>query len=171
MKKNFSLLAPISLICAPTLSIALDNAPSPSFKIYHIENVFNTAEKHSPHFTSEKSKKYKKTISYQYSNPANFSGHYNLIIWGCGTDCHQFAIGDKLTGNIYTDDSINFIIGSSGNDDPRIDYRKDSNLLIINGRINDKEEAKFFYLWKHNKLLLIKKTKLQKDEESQQTEQ
>jgi hypothetical protein len=31
----------------------------------------------------------------------NFAGHYSIVRWGCGTDCHMIAIVDLQTGQIF----------------------------------------------------------------------
>jgi hypothetical protein len=34
----------------------------------------------------------------------NFAGHYTLVIWGCGSDCQDIAIVDRIDGKIYYSD-------------------------------------------------------------------
>lgn len=113
-------------------------------------------------FTTKKSKEFRTLITSNSEKQPNFSGHYIIIIWGCGTDCHEFAIINKKNGKVFTDKKINFVSGVMGNDEARIDFRKNSRLIIINGRINDKKEGKFFYDWDGEKLKLIKVQKLEK---------
>lgn len=49
-----------------------------------------------------------------------------------------------------------------GNDEARIDFRTNSRLIIINGKINDEKEGKFLYIWDGEKLRLIEVKKLEK---------
>ena len=35
------------------------------------------------------------------AGPPDFAGHYRVVTWGCGTNCINFAIVDKKTGEVY----------------------------------------------------------------------
>lgn len=54
--------------------------------------------------------------------PPNFAGHYILEQWGCGSSCQMGALIDALTGKVYE-----LPLSAWG-----VDYRIDSNLLIVN---------------------------------------
>jgi hypothetical protein len=45
-------------------------------------------------------------------------------------------------------------------DEDRLQFRKNSSLLIVAGAKNDEEIGKFYYVWKNKCLRLIRKTKL-----------
>jgi hypothetical protein len=90
----------------------------------------------------------------------NFAGHYIIATWGCGSDCHSFGIIDAKTGNVYFSDLISFVGGQLSQEEDRLQYRKNSRLLIVAGAKNDEEIGKFYYEWKNNHLRLIRKTKL-----------
>lgn len=49
-----------------------------------------------------------------------------------------------------------------GNDEPRIEFKTNSHMITINGKINDKTEGKFFYNWNGTNLTLTKTKKLEK---------
>ncbi len=51
----------------------------------------------------------------------NFSGHYTVVIWGCGSNCQNFAIINARTGKVY------FYPGMTSYG---MLYRIDSNLII-----------------------------------------
>lgn len=57
----------------------------------------------------------------------NFAGHYTIIEWGCGTQCLNSAIVDRISGEIifsqFQSDSIEGHFG--------IDYRIDSRMIIM----------------------------------------
>lgn len=55
----------------------------------------------------------------------NFAGTYVVAEWGCGTSCQNHALVDAKTGRII----VSGLISSHG-----LDYRKNSNLLIVNPR-------------------------------------
>jgi hypothetical protein len=115
-----------------------------------------------PILASKLARQYKTVITLSMSEPPNFAGHYRVVQWGCGTDCRGFAIVNKLTGKTYTLPGVEYIGGVMGNDENRLDYRKDSRLFVITGVMNDEIEGKFFYLWKNEKLQLLAKTAITK---------
>jgi len=43
---------------------------------------------------------FRTVIKYGYKNGVNFSGHYCLIYWGCGSPCKQAVIVDVKTGRV-----------------------------------------------------------------------
>lgn len=53
----------------------------------------------------------------------NFNGVFNIVIWGCGTECQMGVIVDRTDGKIYPLPEV-----ASGG----VDYRADSALLIVN---------------------------------------
>ena len=123
------------------------NTP-PRFEDFLVEpagNVDQFASRIS--MASAQAKRYRTVISLEGQKEPNFSGHYRLITWGCGTDCRGFAIVDRKTGIARTINGLEYVGGAMGNDQPRIDFRLDSRLLIVNGVISDNREGSFFYEW------------------------
>ena len=101
-----------------------------------------------------------------FTLPANFAGHLRVALWGCGTDCRNFAILDKNTGAAYTLPDVGSITGIMGNEDERVDFRLDSRMLVISGCFNDDcfsdnaKAHKYYYLWTGKSLRLIRTTPL-----------
>ncbi|MGN6649371.1 hypothetical protein [Trinickia sp.] len=119
-----------------------------------------------PQLTSKKARLFRTAIRTDFSEPANFAGHYRVTIWGCGTDCRDFAIVDKHTGRVYTMPGETDVGGVMGNDDERIDFKPDSKLFIVSGCFNDDERClaqpkKLFYLWTGKTLRLVGQCPLQ----------
>jgi hypothetical protein len=57
----------------------------------------------------------------------NFAGHYTIVEWGCGTQCLDFAIVDRISGKIiFSQFQSDTIEGHFG-----IDYRIDSRMIIM----------------------------------------
>ena len=57
----------------------------------------------------------------------NFAGHYTIVEWGCGTQCLNFAIVDRISGKIiFSQFQSDTIEGHFG-----IDYRIDSRMIIM----------------------------------------
>lgn len=113
--------------------------------------------------TTPRSRRYRTIISLEGKKEPNFAGTYRVVTWGCGTDCHGFAIVDRITGKAFTDPVIEYVAGVMGNDQPRIDFRPDSRLLILTGLINDDLEGQFFYEWTGKGLRLINRAPVTKD--------
>lgn len=90
----------------------------------------------------------------------NFAGHYTLATWGCGSDCHSLAIIDAKTGTVYFSPLISFVGGQLFQEEDRLQFRKNSRLLVVAGAKDDEEIGKFYYEWKSNRLRLLRKTEL-----------
>lgn len=52
----------------------------------------------------------------------NFAGRFRVVEWGCGSNCHQFAIVDKKTGHVFLVEEAAAMAAS---------FRLDSNLFIL----------------------------------------
>ncbi|VWB32939.1 hypothetical protein BLA23254_01429 [Burkholderia lata] len=141
----------------PTTMAPAQNCPS--FERYpaHPRPAPHTPAR-APRLTSKEARLYRTVIRDEFTQPANFAGHYRVAIWGCGTDCRNFAIVDKYTGATYTMPGVQAIAGVMGNDEERVDFRADSTLLIIAGCFNDDcdynsaKAARFFYEWTGTRL-------------------
>ncbi len=72
----------------------------------------------------------------EYSG-VNFAGHYTIVGWGCGTECINIAIVDRVTGQVY----MGFSFQSNKTDYDTGMYgkihQKDSRLLLINSGLTD----------------------------------
>lgn len=112
----------------------------------------------APRLTRNEARLYRTVIRDAFAQPANFAGHYRVAIWGCGTDCRNFAIVDKDTGATYTMPGVKAVSGVMGNDDERVGFRAGSRLLIVAGCFNDDcgggnaKAARFFYEWTGTRL-------------------
>ncbi|MCA7969545.1 hypothetical protein LGM42_06520 [Burkholderia sp. AU39826] len=133
---------------------------SPSFDRYPAPAATRAPRKPAgaPRLASSEARLYRTVIRDAFAQPANFAGHYRVAIWGCGTDCRNFAILDKNTGATYTMPGVTAISGVMGNDDERVDFRAGSRLLIVAGCFNDDcgdghaKAARFFYEWTGSRL-------------------
>lgn len=122
-----------------------------------------------PLLTSKKAQQFRTAIRREFSEPANFAGHYRVAIWGCGADCRDFAILDKETGSVYDMPGESEVVGIMGNNDERIDFRAGSKLFIISGCFNESESClnkpeKLFYEWTGKTLQLIGRCPLEVEE-------
>ncbi|WP_175956218.1 hypothetical protein [Burkholderia sp. BCC0405] len=147
---------------APAAVTTARPCPSPSFDRYPAPAASAPRKPvTAPRLTSKAARLYRTVIRDEFTQPANFAGHYRVAIWGCGTDCRNFAIVDKYTGATYTMPGVQAIAGVMGNDDERVDFRPDSRLLIVAGCFNDDcddsnaKAARFFYEWTGTRLRRI----------------
>ncbi|WP_438939179.1 hypothetical protein [Burkholderia lata] len=143
----------------PVTAASARNCPSPSFDRYPVRATpAPHTMAHAPRLTSKEARLYRTVIRDEFTQPANFAGHYRVAIWGCGTDCRNFAIVDKYTGATYTMPGVQAIAGVMGNDEERVDFRPGSTLLIVAGCFNDDcddnsaKAARFFYEWTGTRL-------------------
>ena len=99
----------------------------------------------------------------------NFSGHYTVVEWGCGTGCVVFVVIDAASGRVYHAmpfDSLS--VPYEGTADGRVYkgpvYRLDSSLLIADGCPEDLHSAKpnwqdacgtHYYKWERGRFVLI----------------
>jgi len=91
-------------------------------------------------------------------NP-NFAGHFIVTSWGCGTECVMGAIIDAKTGRVFMLPTSLCCWG--GNVDEKfkpLEFRVNSNLIVLSGARNEKEgdNATRFYKFEKNRLALIK---------------
>lgn len=64
----------------------------------------------------------------------NFSGHYIIVTWGCGSPCIMMAIVDAKNGKVYRSpmtDSLQVSWLDGGPWLPRVQFRLDSRLMIL----------------------------------------
>jgi hypothetical protein len=85
---------------------------------------------------TQDAKNYRTRLREAMKEPADFAGEYVLAHWGCGTSCAHGAVVSLRTGHVV------FLPGTVCcwyGDDNNTEYRKDSRLLILRGRINEGE--------------------------------
>lgn len=111
-------------------------------------------------------KMYRTNLKNALANSAvNFAGKYILTYWGCGTGCRQGALIDAQTGNVFFPVELQGVSAGSialGNHE-MIEYKKNSNLLIIYGYAgsgfeseNNNQHGIYYYQWNGKALKLLK---------------
>lgn len=177
MQQNTSqIFIAVTLSCLSLSPLACANAANAGnaevplrFEDFPAESM-DRANKFASHVSmgTAHAKRYRTVISTEGQKEPNFAGHYRLVTWGCGTDCRGFAIVDRRTGVARTIKGAEYVAGAMGNDQPRIDFRPDSRLLILNGLINDTEEGSFFYEWTGKGVRPLLRLPLAKEDFSEQ---
>ncbi len=66
--------------------------------------------------------RYRTAIKQGADGPPNFGGHLRVVTWGCGTDCHELAVVDLRTGDVW---ALKGRYATTG-----YEYRSDSTLLL-----------------------------------------
>lgn len=95
----------------------------------------------------------------------NFAGHYTIVEWGCGAECVQLAVVDRINGRVFY--STRYIPFDTADGHWLSQYRNDSRMIIVNsGLLEDypgyclqnswrKPEI---YEWKGNGFVKLKNT-------------
>jgi hypothetical protein len=114
----------------------------PRFEDYPSAATYD-GKAHPPVLATRLDRKYQTTIRNAAAGGANFSGHFAIASWGCGTGCQEFVIVDLKTGAVY-DPSFVGVGSHYGPEccDPTpgwqcyshmLTYRRDSRLLVVEG--------------------------------------
>lgn len=130
----------------------------PGYSDYAVTNIFRGKPAEVDLSSHPKARRYRTMLSFQTAQGANFAGHYTVAMWGCGTECNEFAIVDCKTGKVYFIDEMPYVTWNRyPGKDPGLHFRLESRLLVLEGSpVDGPEKRKFFYLWKNNKLRLIR---------------
>lgn len=102
-------------------------------------------------------RRFKTAILSGYQPTVDFAGHYHVVSWGCGTECHQLAIVDIKNGDIFEVPEPAMGYHS---------YQPNSRLFIVHQPDHVDENdfvttlpATGFYLWSEDKKRFKKLTK------------
>jgi hypothetical protein len=67
----------------------------------------------------------------------NFAGHYTLVEWGCGSDCQDIAIVDRINGEIYYSNRKQLLNDLSYG----VKFRPDSRMMVANARLLERHKG------------------------------
>ena len=127
----------------------------PRFEDFPVEAMFDRTP--APVIlASARARMFRTVLTMQAKERPNFAGQYRVATWGCGSDCHAFAIINAKTGTVYFHPDALWIGGLPGNDEDRIQFRKNSRLFVLAGARNDQGEGKYYYEWTGTRLKLIR---------------
>src|SRR5215217_5907367 len=103
--------------------ISAQSKSLPRFENYPVREDFRG--KIAPvKLTSSAARMYRTMLRGSAKQGVNFAGHYIIVTWGCGSDCHSFAIIDAKTGNVYFSDLISFVGGQLYQEEDRLQFRR-----------------------------------------------
>jgi hypothetical protein len=136
----FALLLSWNLLSAPRTGC--EGKKIPKFEDYPSVDTFE-GKAHPPVLATALDRNYKTRIRDTAAEGADFSGHFAIASWGCGTGCLQFVIVDLKSGKVYDPPFLG--VGfhyRPGDYDPTpgwqcyteyLMYRRNSKLLIVEG--------------------------------------
>lgn len=107
----------------------------PQFSDYPVQQIYQG--KPSVPILSKSQREYRTVIREGAKSKVQFSGHYTLPAFGCGTGCTDFYIVDSISGKVYdgfaVSDSLAWIMKPGNENFPRIEFRPNSRLFRVTG--------------------------------------
>jgi hypothetical protein len=144
---------PVFLLIFSLLPLTANAGAPPQFKDYPVSEAFKGPN--APVNLSEPGvREFRTRLKEAAKMKPNFSGHYILTSWGCGTGCVSPWIINAKTGKFV---GVPFNVSSSVEDDPNVEhlqFKLDSRLLIINGHLNEAEKGGTYYYKLENEKLV-----------------
>jgi hypothetical protein len=137
-----------------TVQLCAAKSPSePQFENYatKVEVIDKNAE---VRITGKMERMFVTRLRYAAKQKPNFAGHYILTAWGCGALCLAPVAIDAKTGVVVW---LHFSVCCWPDDvDKPLEFKLNSNLLIVRGSRNEDGEGTYYYLLKDQEFLLLK---------------
>jgi hypothetical protein len=117
---------------------------------------------HAPDVRSGMPHLYRTVLREEVKGEPNFAGHYILIRIGCGAATGCPAITDTKTGKVYFPPALKaataLLVDTGDTRVQTLNFRKDSRLLVLFGTPNEdsKKDGMSFYVWRSNRLTLVR---------------
>lgn len=154
------------VFCLALASLAQEK-PLPKFEDYAVMEKFSGVPA-KPKLATSYHRMFRTMIRTQTAKGPNFAGYLTVAFWGCGSGCINWTVVNAKTGEVYDLLEMQTLLVPPEQDEEPLQYKNDSRLLIVtggketaSGRFAD--HTKCFYEWKNQKLVLIRKVKLQKN--------
>jgi len=71
----------------------------------------------------------------------NFASGFIVAEWGCGASCTTWAVVDPSNGRVLTAKDYAVVVGVHVNDDNRVQYRRGSRLIVVEGSADDEKNS------------------------------
>jgi hypothetical protein len=131
------------------------SAVEPRFEDYKVKQDFQ-GKLAIPRFINKDHRRFQTAIREGAKEGPNFSGHYTIVSWGCGTACSALAVVDSNSGEVFDGP-----FGPSSRasvswgpppfmEDSGLYHNINSRLLVVIGCPSDTNCGKHFYEWKNN---------------------
>jgi hypothetical protein len=130
----------------------------PRFEDYPAGETF-TAKPATPLLSTAEARRYRTMIRQQAAAGPNFSGHYTIARWGCGSTCVGFAVVDARTGAVHFHPTVHRVMQVPYQVEHVLQFRLESRLLVISGETegpqNQSKTGKLYYEWKDDRFRLV----------------
>jgi len=130
---------------------------APRFSDYPVNE--NYTGKTAPLVLTGEARTFRTRLREAAKEKPNFAGHFIVTSWGCGTECVMGAIIDAKTGRVFMLPTSLCCWGANVDEKFKpVEFRVNSNLIVLSGARNEKEGdlATRFYKFEKNRLTLIK---------------
>jgi len=97
----------------------------PKFEDYPVKTIYQGSISKLDMKNNPLAKMFRTQLKYAIAKGPNFAGHYTIAIWGCGTECQNYAIVDLKNGKVL------FPKGEAGMTTEGLIFRLNSNLIIL----------------------------------------
>jgi hypothetical protein len=99
-----------------------------------------------PNLSTPQAREYRTRLMQAASERANFSGHYILVQWGCGTACVSGAVVDAISGKVTFFPFGYVCCWRAVSPEFRpINFRANSRLIIFSGQLHEEGETGTHY--------------------------
>jgi hypothetical protein len=135
-KKNMRLsLFCGALLCLFARGLIQTDKPRPKFKDYAIKEIYRG--KPAPPALSKDQRMFRTVIREGAKAKVEFSGHYTVPLFGCGSGCSGFYIVDSTNGHVYDGFAVAELPiawqEKHGPENERLEFHPYSRLLKVNG--------------------------------------
>ena len=115
--------ASLALAVGILLHASAASTQAPDFEGFAVKDVFTGTPVSVDLSSHAMAREYRTVLRTGAAKGPNFAGHYTIVEWGCGSNCHLFAIVDAVTGKVFVPlSSYPLDLG----------YRLESRLLVVN---------------------------------------
>ena len=149
MEKRVPLTVFATLILLALSAVVRSEIYSPTFSDFPIkqQSIANVAK---PDVSKGRAHSFRTRLREGAAKGPNFAEHYTIVLWGCGTDCIEFAIIDAANGAVYFPPfpTVQSVICHDDKVIPRnVEFRLDSRLLIVRGVIDKNDLHNHYFEW------------------------
>lgn len=150
------------IVMAVVIALSLAQAAgaqerAPRFEDHPVRETY-TGPVHAPVLATSEQRQFRTRLRNAAKGKPNFAGRYILGLWGCGSGCLMGGVVDAKTGKVTM---LPFTVCCWRDDVPDdfqpIDVRIDSNLVIVEGAIDENysDNGKRYYLFQNGRFTKI----------------
>lgn len=126
------------LVMALLAKVSAQNLALPTFADFAASSSYD-GNSSMPKLSTPQARQYRTRLTEASSQKANFSGHYIVAQWGCGTECMSGAVLDALSGEV-TFFPFGYVCcwGNVKSDFEPMAFRRSSRLIAFSGQLHEK---------------------------------